>query len=86
MEKETKVRYSDLVKEKTRLTAAESYFDSLDETVIKNAARPTKGAAGLSHMDSEQYRHILVGRKFKKEGEDLREQIALLAKKLQQKL
>ena len=64
----------------------ESYFDSLDETVIKNAARLTKGAAGLSHMDSEQYKHILVGSKFKKEGKDLREQIALLARKIATKV
>ena len=64
----------------------ESYFDSLDETVIKNAAKLTKGAAGLSHMDSEQYRQILVGSKFKKEGKDLREQIALLARKIATKV
>ena len=42
----------------------------------------TKGAAGPSHVDAKQYRHILLSNKFKAENKQLREQIANLAKKL----
>ena len=48
-----------------------SYFDSIDE-----ANYQTKGAGGPSQLDSEQYRHILSSRKFKKENKELREQLA----------
>ena len=31
------------------------YFDSIDELTIKKASKMTKGAAGPSHFDSDQY-------------------------------
>ena len=37
-----------------------SYFDEIDESMIKNAARLTKGAAGPSNLDGEQFKTILV--------------------------
>ena len=61
---------------------AASYFDSIDEHMIQSAARLTKGAGGPSQMDAQQYRHMLLSTKYKKEGKDLREEIANLAKKL----
>ena len=59
-----------------------SYFDNIDESMIKNAARLTKGAGGPSQLDAEQYRHVLLSTKYKKESKDLHDQIAILAKKL----
>ena len=59
-----------------------SYFDSITEETIKKAAKLTKGAGGLSQLDAKQFHSILVSGKFKKEGKDLHEQVARLAKKL----
>ena len=59
-----------------------TYFECINEDVIKNATRQTKGAAGPSKLDSDQYKLMLVSTKFKKEGKELREQIAMLARKL----
>ena len=59
-----------------------SYFDNINEEIIKTAARQTKGATGPSKLDAEQYKNILVSNKYKHEGKELREQIALFAKKL----
>ena len=63
-----------------------SYFDEIDESMIKNAARLTKGATGPSNLDGEQFKTILVSNKFKKEGKEMREQLAVLAKKLATKI
>ena len=59
-----------------------SYFDLIDENMIQKAARQTKGAGGPSQLDADQYHHILLSSKYKKEGKDLREEIYKLAKKL----
>ena len=59
-----------------------SYFDEIDEKMVSKACTRTQGAGGPSHMDADQYRHLLTSKKFKKENKDLREQIACLAKKL----
>ena len=63
-----------------------AYFDSIDESMIKNAARLTKGAAGPSNMDAEQYKLMLVSNKFRKERKELRTQIAILAKNIATKI
>ena len=63
-----------------------AYFDSIDESMIKNAARLTKGAAGPSNLDAEQYKLMLVSNKFRKEGKELRTQIAILAKNIATKI
>ena len=57
-----------------------SYFDKIDEGLIQKAAKKTKGTAGPSHFDSEQFRRILCNKHFKAEGKHLREQIAIFAK------
>ena len=59
-----------------------SYFDTIDESMVQSAAQLTKGAGGPSQMDDQQYRKILLSTKYKKEGRDLRDEIASLAKKL----
>ena len=59
-----------------------SYFDNIDESLIASATRKTKGSGGPSQLDSDQYHHILLSKKFKKEGKELREQIANLTRKI----
>jgi hypothetical protein len=59
-----------------------NYFDELDENMILKAAQRTKGAGGPSHVDAEQFSHILTSTKYKKENKELREQISIMAKKL----
>ena len=59
-----------------------SYFDLIDENMIQKAARQTKGAGGPSQLDADQYHHILLSSKYKKEGKDLREEISKFAKKI----
>ena len=59
-----------------------SYFDNINEDMIKLAARRTIGAAGPSKIDAKQFKNILVSNKYKHEWKKLREQIALLARKL----
>ena len=59
-----------------------SVFDPIDEQSILKAAQSTHGANGPSLLDAEQYSHILISRKYKGEGKELREQIAILAKTL----
>ena len=55
---------------------------AIDEALIKNAVLQTKGAGGPSHLDADQYRHMLLSHNYKKEAKDLRDQIAILARKL----
>ena len=50
--------------------------------MIAKATRLTKGSRGPSQLDAEQYRHIIRSTKFKKESKELREQLAILAKRL----
>ena len=58
------------------------YFDKIDEMMIVKAASLTKGSGGPSHVDADQFRHMLLSKKFKTEGKNLREQIALLSRNL----
>ena len=59
-----------------------SYFDEIDEQMIAKATRLTKGSGGPSQLDAELYRHIILSTKFKKESKELREKVAILAKRL----
>ena len=61
------------------------YFDEIDETMIGKAVSLTKGSGGPSHVDADQFRHMLLSKKFKTEGKNLREQIALLSRNLASK-
>ena len=50
--------------------------------MIAKAASFTKGAGGPSHLDADQFRHMLLSKKFKTETKQLRQQIVVLAKTL----
>ena len=50
--------------------------------MVLKATSLTKGTGGPSQLDAEQYRHILTSTKYKKENKELREQIAIFARKL----
>ena len=56
------------------------YFDEIDEIMIAKTASLTKVAGGPSHLDADQFRHMLLSKKFKTESKELREQIAVLAR------
>ena len=58
------------------------YFLEIDEIMTAKAASLTKGAGGPSHLDAEQFRHMLLCEKFKTEATEQREQIAVLARTL----
>ena len=59
-----------------------NYFASIDESSIQKAAKLTKGAAGPSQFDADQFHRILCSKKFKNEGKTLREQIVILARNI----
>ena len=61
------------------------YFDEIDEMMIGKALSLTKGPGGPSNVDADQFRHMLLSKKFKTEGKNLREQIALLSRNLASK-
>ena len=63
-----------------------TYFDSIDESTIFKAVCLTEGACDPSHMDADQFWLILLSPKYKKEKKDLRDQIAILARKLTSKI
>ena len=58
------------------------YFDNIDEEMLSKASSLTKGAGGPSQLDAMQYHHLLSSRKYKVENQELRPQIAILARKL----
>ena len=58
------------------------YFHEINEIMIAKAASLTKGAGGSSHLDSDQFCHMLKGKTFKTEAKELREQTAVLARTL----
>ena len=55
---------------------------NISEQIIQEVANLTKGAAGPSGLDANQYQSILCSKQFNREGKDLRDQIATLAMKL----
>jgi len=59
-----------------------AHFSDIDEQTVMKAALRTKGSAGPSHFDSDQFSRILCSKHFKQEGKELREQISSLARKI----
>ena len=59
-----------------------AHFAQIDEQAVLKAAMRTKGSAGPSKFDSDQFRRILCSKHFKTEGKDLREQISMFARKI----
>ena len=62
------------------LTRPTQKYHQVHTNLIQKAAKKTKGAAGPSYFDSEQFRRILCNEHFKPERKHLREQIAIFAK------
>ena len=60
-------------------------FD-IDEQKIAEAAQLTKGAAGPSSLDANQFKRILCSKQFNKEGKNLRDQISIFAKNIATKV
>ena len=56
------------------------YFHEIDKIMIAKAASLTKGVGGPFHLNADQFRHILLSKKFKTEPKKLRVQIAVLAR------
>ena len=48
--------------------------------MIAKAASLTEGAWGSSHLDADQFRHMLLSKMFKTEAKELRQQIAVLVR------
>ena len=63
-------------------TTEKSYLNNINRDLIKQAARQTKGAPGPSKLDADQFKNMLISKKYKHEGKELCDQIASLAKKL----
>ena len=59
-----------------------AYFYSIDENEILKAANATKGSGGPSQQDAQQWRRMLCSKKFKREGLELREELAIFARKI----
>ena len=59
-----------------------AHFSEIDEQAIMKAALRTKGSAGPSQFDSDQYSRILCSKHFNQDGKELREQISTFAKKI----
>ena len=57
-------------------------FHDLDETVICKAAIRTKGAAGPSGMDAENWKRIIISKNFGQESASLRSALAKMARKM----
>ena len=57
-------------------------FDIINDSMFLEAAKVTKGGSGPSGMDADGWRRILVSRDYADAGNDLREAIASLTKKI----
>ena len=59
-----------------------SHCCEIDKIMIAKAASVTKGAGGSSHLDTDQFRHMLLCKKFKTEAKEPRDEISVLARTL----
>ena len=57
-------------------------FAGIDESAVSKAALRTKGAAGPSGLDSDNWRRILISKNYGSHGKDLRTAIAKMTQKL----
>ena len=62
------------------------YLDSIEKGTIFKVAFLTKETYGHSHMNADQFRHILTSTNCKKENKDLRDRVAILTRKLSFKM
>ena len=59
-----------------------AHFNSINEQTILKAAKYTHGSGGPSLLDAKQWKRILCSNQFKGEAKELREQMAVFAKKI----
>jgi hypothetical protein len=59
-----------------------AHFECITEETILKAATHTHGSGGPSLLDAKQWKRILCSNQFKSEGKDLREQLAIFARKI----
>ena len=59
-----------------------AHFNSITEQEILKAAQQTKGSGGPSLLDAKQWKRMLCSGHFKAENKELREQLAIFAKKI----
>ena len=59
-----------------------AYFYSIDEDQIRRAANATHGSGGPSQLDGKQWKRLLCCNKFKSESKELREELAIFARKI----
>ena len=57
-------------------------YDAIDESMVMRAASNTRGAAGPSKLDGEEWKKILCSNSFGTAGTDLRKAIARMTKKM----
>ena len=62
--------------------AYNAHFNNITEQEILKAAQQTKGSGGPSLLDAKQWTRMLCSSHFKTESKELREQLALFAKKI----
>ena len=58
------------------------YFHEIDKIIVAKAASLTKCARGPSHLDADQFCHMLLNKMFKTGAKEVREQIAVSARTL----
>ena len=76
------IQHGTLIQGPLRCNVDLIHFAAIDEEAIHKAAMQTKGSCGPSHVDSDQFRRMLCSGHFKAEGKELREQIAIFARKI----
>ena len=59
-----------------------AHFNNITEAEILKAAQQTKGSGGPSLLDAKQWKRMLCSGHFKAENKELREQLAIFARKI----
>ena len=79
---ESKPKYEDLLLEGPVKYMNSVIYDEIDDEVIMKAAIRTNGAAGISSLDSSEWKRIIGSNIYGNVAVDLRKSIACLAKQL----
>ena len=73
---------SDILIEEEIQNIHSAIYDSIDSEMVRDAIKKTRGSAGLSGLDGDGWRRILMLRNFGTSGEDLRKTIVDITKRL----
>ena len=79
---EGKPKYAEMLLEGPILKVSSTIFDEITSETIMKASVKTKGSAGPSLYDADDWRNILGSNHYGTEAEDLRKSLACLAKEL----